>query len=361
VVAGLRYETGGDWDVYGQFLEKVTPICEFVSSGKTGSSRHFEFGYFLLCSIFKQLGLGIQVLFFVIALFDITLIAKALKHYTKYVVTGLFVYYSLLYLTLEFSLIRQAIAASICFYAFKYVPEKKMFKYFLLIFLAFLFHMSALIMLPLYFFFKVRFSSIFLIIVVCLGCLIMLFQITWINRALLFVVGLLGEDSLRKVVIYTTNKVYNVNRGIGIGFFLNLFLFILFLWKRKRFEEKAYGNLFLNVFMVNIIVYYYMYEFIEISVRFRLYYMLSLVVLFPHLLETCPKLINRMVLSIVLVLYCLTTNRKIYMNDPSTIVLNPYQNYVIHKCLDKKSMGKIRLIKNEEFVKKERKKEKKNE
>lgn len=354
VVAGTRYETGADWDMYTAILHDTKPIGSLLLSGQIFSSN-IELGYLLLCSILKQVGLGIQFLFFIIVLFNVTIITLALKHYTKYVIMGLWIYFSLIYITLEFSLVRQALAASICFYAYRFVSEKKMWKYFMFVFIAFLFHLSALIMLPLYFFFKGKFNNSKLLFIVGLGCVLMLFNIKWIHALLMFIGNILGGGFLVKIQYYTTNETYNVNRAISIGFFLNLLLVLLFLRKRKVIESYKYGNLFINVFMVNIIVYYYLYEFMEISIRFRLYYIFSLMVLFPYLLESYQNLVNKIMIGIFIFIYCMMTNIKIYLNAPTTVVYNPYQNYFVYKILDKKSIGEKRIQENKEIVLKERK------
>lgn len=359
VVAGTRYETGADWVGYIKYLDQVAPLGKFITTGQTGGDVGFEFGYFLFCALLKQLGLGFQWLIFFVTLFNVSLITKALKNYTHYVVWGLFVYYSLLYITVEFSLIRQAIAASICFYSYKFIEERKLGKFLLLVIIASSFHRSAIIMLPLYFVLQIRFSNTVLIVVTLVGCLVMLLRIPWITSSLMFVGGFLGDDFLHKIIFYTQNSVFSISREVGLGFFLNIALLFMFLLNRKFIDDKKYGNLFLNLYVVNLIVYYYVYEFMEISVRLGLYFMYSLIVLFPILLECCSVYYNRLVWGAVLFLYCAACNIKIYTNHPTTIVYNPYQNYIVYQVLDKRSVGKKRLDANEKILRKQREEMKK--
>lgn len=359
VVAGTRYETGADWVGYIKYLDQVAPLGKFITTGQTGGNVGFEFGYFLFCALLKQLGLGFQWLIFFVTLFNVSLITKALKNYTHYVVWGLFVYYSLLYITVEFSLIRQAIAASICFYSYKFIEERKLGKFLLLVIIASSFHRSAIIMLPLYFVLQIRFSNTVLIVVTLVGCLVMLLRIPWITSSLMFVGGFLGDDFLHKIIFYTQNSVFSISREVGLGFFLNIALLFMFLLNRKFIDDKKYGNLFLNLYVVNLIVYYYVYEFMEISVRLGLYFMYSLIVLFPVLLECCSVYYNRLVWGAVLFLYCAACNIKIYTNHPTTIVYNPYQNYIVYQILDKRSVGKKRLDANEKILRKQREEMKK--
>jgi len=129
------------------------------------------------------------------------------------------------------------------------------------------------------------------------------------------------------------------------------------LWNRKDIEKKPYGNIFLNMFMVSLIIYYYAYELIEIANRFRLSYLISVIVLFPYLIEGYLKYINKVFISIIIVLYCFTFNRGIYYDKSASqyISFNPYQNYLIYKTFDLKSTGSERLKKGNEMFERQRK------
>ncbi len=346
LVAGLRYETGTDWPMYQGILDKVLPISKlFTAEGlKLISLR--ETGFIVLSSLFKQFGLGLQALFFFVTLFNVTLITRSLSHYTKYIVTGLFVYYSVVYLKMEFAMIRQAMAASICFFSFRYIQERKMWKYFILIFTAFLFHRSALIMFPLYFFLNIRFSNKILLVVLFLGCAVMFFHIPWFSQSLLFITKFMGNTYYEKAVVYTSDEIFGANRLLSVEFLLNIFLVFLFLFYRKYLDMKKYGNLFLNLFMMGIVTYYYFYESITMSYRFRLYFLYSLIILFPYLIEVIRDYarLKKIAFIAVLLIYCSAYNGKIYLHiPPPSLLYNPYQNYIEYKILKKESLGKERI------------------
>ena len=109
-IAGLRYETGGDWDVYTRLFLKFPDLESLRYNPLLIHNKHAEEGFILLCAIIKSLGGTIQTLFFVVTAFNITLIASVLPKYTKYPVLALLCYYCILYFNLEMIFIRQAIA-----------------------------------------------------------------------------------------------------------------------------------------------------------------------------------------------------------------------------------------------------------
>lgn len=64
---------------------------------------------------------------------------------------SLLIFISFGFYTFFFNGLRQGIAMAICFFGLPYLIEKRAIPYFILVFFAFMFHVSALVMLPVYF------------------------------------------------------------------------------------------------------------------------------------------------------------------------------------------------------------------
>ena len=69
---------------------------------------------------------------------------------------------------------RQIISLFIIVYAYRFVKEKKLWKYLFCIFIAFIFHKSAVFALPIYFVVKVRFTKIKTYLILTLGSAVMI-------------------------------------------------------------------------------------------------------------------------------------------------------------------------------------------
>lgn len=364
LIAGLRYETGGDWDIYAETFKKVNPIFSVIKGAPLDTNIvRVEPGFLLFCSIIKQLNGSLQTIYFLIVCFNIILITKSLELYTKYVIFGLFVYYSILYFMLEMIITRQSIAASMTFFAMRYVNDKNFLKYMLVLLVASCFHRAALIMIPLYFFFIQRYSTKNLLLFFILGAVLMLLQIPWFKTIFLnisfFLGDIFGEGFRDRAVNYVNSEIYGVPRPIGIGFFLNMALLLVILWRRKYIEEYKYANIFINMFFVANVIYYYGYELIEISNRFRFLLLISVIVVFPYLIEGFIIYTNKLIVFVAIAIYAFLFNRGIYLEYPEASAYNPYQNYIVYKLLDKKSTGEERLSKSLEFFYTEREKIKK--
>ena len=355
LVAGLRYETGGDWGIYTSIFEKTNPIIQ-VFAGKGFGNRGMESGFLFLCSLIKQFGGSIQSVYFLIVLFNITLITLSLKKYTKYILVGLFVYYCTMYFVLDMLYTRQSVAVAIVFYAMSYVKEKRMLRFFVLIAIATLFHRMAIVMIPLYFVLNYRFRTITLLAIVSVGCVLMFFNIQWIKNVFVGISTLLGENFSRRALMYVSHDRFAVARIIGIGFFLNIILFATTLFYRKKIETFKMGNIFINLFFVSLLVYYYMYELVEVSNRFRIMFFISLIVLFPYFVEIFEKVINKIVVFLGITAYSFMFNMPIFLEKESASAYNPYQNYWYYKLTGKKSTGKERLEKTHKSFTDERQK-----
>lgn len=359
-VAGTRYETGGDWNVYTELFENAIPLRAAIHSGTFGMDN-IEPWYGFLCSTVKQLGGNIQLVFFIITLLNISLLTWALHKYTKRILLGMLVYYSIFYFALDMLYTRQSTSVLLTFLALAYIDDwKDWWKYALITLLACLCHRMALILVPLYFFAHVRLSDYAVYVIVGVGCLLMLLGVQWLSPVYLSVSKVLGAGFYERALVYTSNANFAVQRGLSIGFILNLGLFVLFMWKRESIESQPYGKALFSAFLVSIIVYYYGYELIEVSNRFRFYFFISLVALFPIVIDVLEIQMNKYVVGGLIIMYLFLFNRGIFLNRPDAIAYQPYQNYIVYTIQEKRSSGQKRLEQSIEQTHKQRQKMKRN-
>jgi len=342
-IAGLRYETGGDWDNYTELFVSFPSLSRIIAHPVELTQQHVEEGFTLLCAFIKSCGGTVQHLFFVVSAVNITLITCALHKYTKYPVVALFCYYGLLYFQLEMIFIRQATAVAICFFAIQYIRPRKIVPYLLLIALACTFHRVAALMIPLYFLLHYKLPTWVYVSVVGVGALIMFLAIPWIQTIFITVAGWLGDTYADKAVMYTQNASYNVNRGVSIGFILNLAILIAVMFFKDKIDELPYGTIMLNMFALSLTLYYYGYELIEVSNRTRMFFLIGIIVLLPMVLEVMPLFLERLSGLVVIALYCFSFSRGIFMEKPEAAPYNPYQNYIEYKLHPRPSTGKQRL------------------
>lgn len=142
IVNASMYYVGTDYEEYFKYFERVGPT----------SGWHMEILFEKICLLVKDLGLPFQTIYFITSLLGYGLLILCIKKYTKHYAESYLLYfaYGFVYM-LGFTLIRQFIAMMLIWYAFSYIQEKKFLRYTIFILVASGFHMTAIIMLPMYF------------------------------------------------------------------------------------------------------------------------------------------------------------------------------------------------------------------
>lgn len=354
-VAGLRYETGGDWDTYAMLFREFPDFSRLIGHPKELMAQQVEEGFVLLNAVIKQLGGTVQHLFFVVTAVNLTLITCALQRYTKYPVVALLCYYGILYFQLEMIYIRQATAVALCFFALQYIQDHKIWKYMLIIVLACTFHRVAALMIPLYFLLDRKLPVWVYAAAVGVGALLMLIGLPWIQKIFLAVAGLLGDSYAQKAEYYTDNALFAVGRGLSIGFVLNLAILAVVLYFKDKLDELPYGTIMLNMFALSLLLYYYCFELVEVSNRIRMFFLIGVIVLLPMVLEVLPLFLERLAGLIVVALYCFSFARGIFLERPEAAAYNPYQNYIEYKIHPRPSTGKQRLDQSKKAFRNDRK------
>lgn len=226
LVACFRFDVGFDYPVYFRAIDEAfLPIL-----------LRFE-PLSLLISL-PSILTGNPFLFFIISGGIIyPLVFYAFKQNSESPPMSLIIYVGLFYL-ISCSIIRQAIAISICLYAYKYIRYKSFSKYCICIIIATLFHYSAIasiVIYPIYFRFKIKH-------IIILGIALLLFR-----NVLLSLLSYYGiyEDYLSQL---------NDLKGGSLTkyFYTTIFISFFFIIKKKGFsieEQRLLPVVLVGLFM----------------------------------------------------------------------------------------------------------------
>ena len=144
VISAIRYDVGTD------FLWRYTSDFENIANGI--DVKNFEIGFKILIKICLLFSREAQFMFVVTSLIINTLIMWIIIKNSKNVYISLLIYFCGGFFFLSMNAVRQFIAMSLVLFGYKYIFEKKhIYKYLLCVFLAFLMHSSAIIMVILVF------------------------------------------------------------------------------------------------------------------------------------------------------------------------------------------------------------------
>jgi len=115
-----------------------------------------EIGYKTLMRITSILGEKPQWIIITTSIIIIIMIYKGIEHTSSQIWLSVFLFVALYYFYNSFNGIRQYIAIAISFYGYRFILKEKFIKYIVCVLIAMLFHTTAIIMLPVYFFGKIK-------------------------------------------------------------------------------------------------------------------------------------------------------------------------------------------------------------
>ena len=150
-LAGIRDPNSwADTEVYLASFRDYTPTI----SELTQYSQPFgygEMGFYYIGVVVKSFVNSVTIYFLVIALMSFFFLYKAFDKYCLYPLFGVCAYISRFYLGRNFIQIRAGLSYAIILIAVQYITTKDWKRYFAWVFVAYLFHHSAIVAVPLYF------------------------------------------------------------------------------------------------------------------------------------------------------------------------------------------------------------------
>ncbi|MEE8097172.1 EpsG family protein [Acinetobacter baumannii] len=232
----------------------------------------------------------------------------------------LFVSYTYLIVVVSMNYIRQSVSISLILLALYFLLNNKPYKFIFLLFLAFLFHKTAIIfvvLLPVIYFKNWKLRKL-------------IFG-TYILASIIFITYILYSAATNDASIYVSGNDVSSSGAV----FRVLFHFVpvaLYLYFRDFFKEQYRSNIYILDYMVVLVVYCFCLAFIfsTLSDRFNLYLSFFDILIYTKIFEIL-SLKARIFLNIYLFLF-FTCTFYIWLNFGSWADYGwiPYQNYILN-------------------------------
>lgn len=136
------------------FTDYTHSLFEWTT--KDGPFGYAEYGFYFLGVIFKTFSSNVTAYFTFIAALTFFVMYKDFKRYCYYPLFGVCAYISRFYLARNFIQIRAGLSYAFVLWAVQYITKRDWKRYFFWVFVAYLFHHSALLAVPLYFLCKIK-------------------------------------------------------------------------------------------------------------------------------------------------------------------------------------------------------------
>ncbi|WP_297481045.1 EpsG family protein [uncultured Photobacterium sp.] len=324
----LRLDTGWDFATYRFYFNKVDTISIFLTNGFS-PLVYFDLGFKFLISIIKSIGLGFQTLIFICNLFVIYCVYSFINRHIEYKNSAILLFYSLCYLFINFSILRQGIAAGLVLLAIDSYFNKRNLKVLIYLLTATLFHFSAIIFLPLIFLstiIKIKkgfFITILLIITIFAISHISIFEVFY-NIFHSF----LPQGLNQKIEFYINSTRFGASRTIGFGFieklfFLSIMFHYLFIQKNNNRSLNLIALLLLSYFAIYIL-------FIDIQAiytRLKFYFMVIASCYYPLFIYNILNRKNSRSLGVIIcILFSFINLYNTLRFEANAVVFMPYQS-----------------------------------
>ena len=229
-VSGFRYFVGTDFGAYYKFMESSSQ--DWLLNLKNLD----EPGFPILGTIIKLFTTDGAAFIFITAAFTVaSILAITFKYTDTYLLSALLFMFTGVWHG-SFNGVRQFFAAAIICLGHRFILDKKIFKYMLCVFIAFLFHKSAIIMVVPYFMLrgKINLRNILLLTI---GSIILLYNYEFIFS---FIGGLKESEIVIEEGSYYLNRV-NILRVL-VCIVPAVFCLFIYMKSEKTKEQTFYLN-----------------------------------------------------------------------------------------------------------------------
>lgn len=302
----FRYGQGSDYfGYYNNFLS--TPCIRSLNSiiDLLNSEVHGEFGWLLICSIFRTLRVPFECLICIVALIDMFCLDRFIQKYCPQKILALFLSFPTLYLTYFFSALRQGIVIALFLGFFlEYLFEKKYIKYIIGVIICTFIHSMAIILLiiPIANYFKCTLSEYTCIAFLCFGF-----------------GAIISFTPMMHVTSYG-NDTYSL---ISILERIISFIVVIYLGNKKYKSDKDKFTYLMRIYIYGIMLYGLLWSSSLVSSRICIPFKCAEIAIFSNLTNKEQKI------RMLILIFCfLITTIMVIKNMQSYIVQGDYYNFV---------------------------------
>ena len=311
-------------DVYGyyRFFLRIPTFSENGIDFLMNKRNGWEFGFCFYTMLCKSIINDFYVYQFFLVVIDYFLLYKSFKYHLtgREVLIAFAVFFVFQGFGIERNLFRNCKAMYIFLLALKYIDEKQFFKYLFAIILAFLFHSSAILYLPLYFILNKKLKPKYIIVIFILGHVFFWLGISW-TQIILFPIEKMGIGRISQyVALY--GKSYDAY-GISIGYLERLLSSLVMIYFYEPLSENRKNVKLLNLFFIFQFIYLYFSDIAIIPQRVALLFIPAYWYLYPQVYSYLKKDFKLLFIGLFF-FYALI---RIYKESCSPLFL--YQNYLL--------------------------------
>jgi len=331
---GCRGFIGWDWHSYYPFFKELKPLYQFDFNTKS----IYDKGFVIYASIIKSFTNDYRLFIFISTLIDGILLHFAFK---KHLPKNLYAFAFIMFIAmegiiLEANLMRNIKGILLFLLSIQYIEKRNILKFIILNLIGICFHWSSIIFLPLYFFIHKKIDLKIIIYIFIVGNIIYLSQLEYITPFLKIFSKYFGVTASEKTDWYFKSAFFTKQYGITLGYLEKISTsFLIMLYYNKLIEKSKVNIIFINCFLIFIIINFYFSEVSIIITRLGNLFVFSYWILWPQIIGLSTN-VSKYILFIFISVYLNLRVAKTTEN-----ILFKYDNVLFDKCQNFKEREKI--------------------
>lgn len=279
LIGGLRYYVGTDYELYITLHRNNSDV---------------DFGFQLINSVARYFN-SYQVMFFIYNFLTLLFVFLGLRSIDKKYRTFAYFCFLFLFYTSSLNIIRQMLAVSIVFYSYKYIVNKKFFKFLICVLVATCFHNTAILFVFLYILLnntnkKIRILSLIILLLIVLRY----------EQLIIYLGNISILSKFVRYQDYTGTKSFN-----NYSFYLDLLImFYILLFRKKLTEYDKDNKVYIYMYVISLILMLTGFSNPAVK-RIANYFKMSEIILLPQIPHVCnnskDKLLNYVLISVYLI------------------------------------------------------------
>jgi len=288
---------GFDYKNYERLFTNVSPIYELNLT-----SEYFEYDllYVLANSLVKTFTNNFVVFLVLYTFFTHLIMFSVIKDYSRDFFYSMFIYFSTYYMWHNFTLLRQNVAILIFWFSIRYIKKGNFWKYSGLIIIAYLFHSSAILLIPFYFILRImaKLSLEKKYTFTLLLCFLKPVSDIFLNVIYGVLVYLnIGRSTL---AVYLSNA----SRGINTLFIVESLLIMFLVYFNKDNTLLTQNGIFVDLLLLSLILSIWFSNY-EIFARFIEYFRIYYLILIPILITSIKRIYFKYIAFVLTTAYFL--------------------------------------------------------
>ena len=259
ILAGFRYFVGADYPIYRNLYSGFSLYIDYSDVFKKATfqktSEQIEWIYVLLNKVLFDFGMPFYMVTFFMVLMSVSLKFTTIYQNLSIPILGAFMYFMPLFFFEDSGQIRQGMGVAICVFSFRYIKQRNLPMFILMMYIALGFHKTAVIFFPAYWIVKIPMNSNRILAVIIIAILLSPFEIFRIFGNVVESVG--SQDVSDGYAGYVDDSQFGQSVAFGLSDIVKIFfIYILVKFDKEGCKEVHYYEYMRNLAVFGLFLFY---------------------------------------------------------------------------------------------------------